>query len=125
VALFLIGLAIGAWVVARKDRSSSLRWTIMVVEVLTALILLLSLFVLNEIPALLINFGFLFQVASWSGLLALQILSATLLILLPAVLMGMVMPLVLVWASSEGKNEVARVGRSYAINTVGAIAGAF
>ena len=125
VALFLIGLAIGAWIVARKDRSSSLRSTIMVVELLTACSLLFSLFVLNEIPALLINLGLRFQVASWSGLLALQILSATLLILVPAVLMGMVMPLVLVWASSEGKKAVALIGRSYAINTVGAIAGAF
>jgi spermidine synthase len=125
VALFLIGLAVGAWLVARKDRSSRLRSTIMVVEVLTALSLLLSLFVLNEIPALLIHLGLRLQVASWSGLLALQILSATLLILVPAVLMGMVMPLVLVWASSEAQKAVARVGRSYAINTLGAIAGAF
>ena len=125
VALFLIGLAIGAWIVARKDRSSRLRPTIMVVEVLTALSLLVSLFVLNEIPALLINLGLRLHVASWVGLLALQILSATLLILVPAVLMGMVMPLVLVWAGSEAQKAVARVGRSYAINTVGAIAGAF
>jgi spermidine synthase len=125
VALFLVGLAIGAWIVARKDRSSRLRSTIMVVEVLSALSLLLSLFVLNEIPSLLINLGLRLKVASWVGLLALQILSATLLILVPAVLMGMVMPLVLVWASSKGKRAVARVGRSYAINTVGAIAGAF
>ena len=125
VALFLIGLAIGAWIVARKDRSPRLRSTILLVEVLTALSLLFSLFVLNKTPALLINLGLRLQVASWVGLLALQILSATLLILVPAALMGMVMPLVLVWASSEGKNAVARVGRSYAINTVGAIAGAF
>jgi len=125
VALFLVGLAIGAWIVARKDRSQRLRSTILIVEVLTALSLLLSLFVLNVIPALLINLGLRLQVASWSGLLALQILCATLLILVPAVLMGMVMPLVLVWASSEGKKAVALVGRSYAINTVGAIAGAF
>lgn len=125
VALFLIGLAIGAWIVARKDRSHRLRSTILVVEVLTALSLLFSLFVLNKIPALLINLGLRLQVASWIGLLALQILSATLLILVPAVLMGMVMPLVLVWASSDSKRAVARVGRSYAINTVGAIAGAF
>jgi spermidine synthase len=125
VALFLIGLAIGAWIVARKDRSRSMRSTILVVEVLTALSLVLSLLVLNKIPGLLINLGLRLQVASWSGLLALQILSATLLILVPAVLMGMVMPLVLVWAGSEGKKAVARVGRSYAINTVGAIAGAF
>jgi len=125
VALFLIGLAIGAWIVARKDRSHKLRTTILVVEVLTALSLLQSLFVLNKIPALLITFGLRLQIASWAGLLALQIFSATMLILVPAVLMGMVMPLVLVWASSEGTKAVARVGRSYAINTVGAIAGAF
>ena len=125
VALFLIGLAIGAWIVARRDRLPRLRSTVLVVEVLTALSLVVSLFVLNQIPALLINLGLRLQIASWAALLGLQILCATLLILVPAVLMGMVMPLVLVWASSEGKNAVARVGRSYAINTVGAIAGAF
>src|ERR1051326_8386943 len=36
VALFLIGLAIGAWLVARKDRSQGLRLTVLKVEVLTA-----------------------------------------------------------------------------------------
>src|SRR5215204_273361 len=125
VALFLIGLAIGAWLVARKDLSQRLRSAILKVEAGTALSLLLSLFVLNQIPALLINLGLRLHVSSWAGLLALQILSATLLILVPAVLMGMVMPLVLVWASSDRANAVARVGRSYAVNTMGAIAGAF
>ena len=125
VALFLIGLAGGAWFVARKDRSHSLRSIILKVEVLTAISLLLSLFVLNKIPALLINLGLRFQTSSWPGLLSLQILSATLLILVPALLMGMVMPLVLVWAGSDQTKPVVRVGRSYAINTIGAIAGAF
>ena len=55
----------------------------------------------------------------------LQILSAGLLILLPALLMGMVMPLVLFWASSHKQNAVSLVGRTYAVNTIGAIAGAF
>jgi spermidine synthase len=125
VALFLIGLALGAWLVARKDRSTRLRSAILTVEAITALSLLLSLFVLNKIPELLINLGLRLHVSSWTGLLALQILSATLLILLPAVWMGMVMPLVLVWASSDRTSAVARVGRSYAVNTIGAIAGAF
>jgi spermidine synthase len=125
VALFLIGLAIGAWLVTRKDRSQRLRSAILKVEAFTALSLLGSLYVLNLVPALLITLGLRLEVSSWKGLLALQILSATLLILLPAVLMGMVMPLVLVWASSDQPNAVARVGRSYAVNTVGAIAGAF
>jgi spermidine synthase len=125
VALFLIGLAAGAWLVARKDRSDRLRAAILKVEALTALSLLLSLFVLNKLPALLIYLGLSLQTSSWGGLLALQILSATLLILVPALLMGMVMPLVLVWASADRTKAVARVGRSYAVNTIGAIAGAF
>jgi spermidine synthase len=125
VALFLIGLALGAWFVARKDRSERLRLTILKVELLTAISLLLSLFILNKIPALLITLGLRFQTSSWAGLLALQIMSATLLILIPALLMGMVMPLVLVWASGDQQRAVTRVGRSYAINTIGAIAGAF
>jgi spermidine synthase len=125
VALFLIGLAGGAWLVTRQDLSPWLRSAILIVEVLTTISLVLSLFVLNRIPALLVSLGLKFQTASWTGLLALQILSAALLILLPALLMGMVMPLVLVWASSDETRAVARVGRSYAINTIGAIAGAF
>jgi spermidine synthase len=124
VALFLIGLAGGAWLVGRKDRTAKLRRTIMIVELITATTLLLSLFVLNRIPALLISLGLNLKVASWAGLLVLQVLSATLLILVPAWLMGMVMPLVLVWASNQTA-AVKRVGRSYAVNTIGAIAGAF
>ena len=125
VALFLIGLAAGAWFVARKDRSSTLRPMILKVEVLMAISLIASLFVLNKLPAMLIHLGLRFKISSWIGLLALQILSATLLILVPALLMGMVMPLVLVWASGDREKAVSRVGRSYAVNTVGAIAGAF
>ncbi|HJP94370.1 MAG TPA: fused MFS/spermidine synthase [Pyrinomonadaceae bacterium] len=125
VALFLIGLAAGAWWIARKDRSEALRLTILKVEILTTISLVLSLFVLNKLPAVLITLGLRLQPSSWFGLLALQILCATLLILVPAVLMGMVMPLVLVWAGSDQTTAVARVGRSYAVNTIGAIAGAF
>ena len=125
VALFLIGLAAGAWWIARKDRSETLRLTILHVEVLTTVSLLLSMFVLNKLPAVLVTLGLRLQPSSWLGLLALQILCATLLILVPAVLMGMVMPLVLVWAGADQTKAVARTGRSYAVNTIGAIAGAF
>lgn len=125
VALFLIGLAIGAWFVGRKDRSVHLRRTMIVVELLTAASLLASLFVVNRLPWLLITFGRNLQISSWAGLLGLQIMSATALILVPALLMGMVMPLVLVWATADADKAVGRVGRAYAVNTIGAIAGAF
>src|SRR6266851_1607474 len=125
VALFLIGLAGGAWLVGRKEFSGKLREAIVKIEIATAGSLFLSLFVVNWIPALLVNLGLRFQIASWGSLLALQILSAGLLVLLPALLMGTVIPLVLVWASTNANRSVELVGRSYAVNTIGAIAGAF
>src|SRR5688572_470791 len=125
VALFLIGLAGGAWFIGRKDRSAKLRGTMVVVELVTAISLYLSLFVVNWLPWLLINLGMNLHISSWTGLLGLQILSAMLLVLVPALLMGMVMPLVLTWAAGDPARAVARVGRAYAINTIGAIAGAF
>lgn len=125
VALFLLGLAGGAYMVASRKATTNLRRSIMNVEVATAITLFLSLWITNYTPGLLIDLGTRLQINSWLGLLALQILIAALLILIPAVLMGMVMPLVLVWASNAGGASVRLVGRSYAVNTLGAIAGAF
>lgn len=125
VALFLIGLAGGAWVVGRKNHPKDLRVAIVKVELSTAVCLFMSLFVINWIPGILVSLGLHFQVASWGSLMALQILCAGALVLAPALLMGMVMPVVLIWASNRPGGSVALVGRSYAINTIGAIAGAF
>ncbi len=133
LALFLIGLALGAWFVTFRSQvdPASLRRAILVVQLLTALTLFLSLRVTNLIPSLLVETGLRIAVDSWGGLLALQVAAASLLVLVPAVLMGMIMPLVLTWAgrSSEGfrlpdTSTPRRVGQSYALNTVGAIAGA-
>ena len=125
VALFLIGLAGGAWIVGRKGYSDNLRDAILKVEFATAIGLFLSFLAINFIPGILVTLGLRFRVGSWGGLLLLQIFSAGTLILAPAFLMGMVMPIVLVWASTERTASVSLVGRSYAINTIGAIIGAF
>ena len=126
VALFLFGLSAGAYLIARRNLSGKLRRTLLRVELLTALSLLFSLFMVNRIPSFLITSGLSLKVSSWAGLLLLQIISVALLILLPAFLMGTVMPLVLVWASANpGNVSVRLVGRSYAVNTIGAIIGAF
>src|SRR5437867_6461890 len=68
VALFLTGLAGGAWVIGRKDQSAQFRSTILKVEAITTVSLFLSLFVVNWIPGLLVNFGLRLQIASWLGL---------------------------------------------------------
>jgi spermidine synthase len=125
VALFLMGLSGGSFVIARKSRAAKLRQTVLRVELLTALSIFLSLIVANKIPVLLVNTGLRFHISSWAGLLTLQILSVALLIFLPAFFMGMVMPLVLAWAGTKRYQSVELVGRSYAVNTLGAITGAF
>ncbi|HEX5964275.1 MAG TPA: fused MFS/spermidine synthase [Pyrinomonadaceae bacterium] len=125
VALFLIGLAGGAWFIGRKDRSANLLRTLSLVEAVTAVSLFASLYVVNRLPWLLFKLGLNLNISSWAALLSLQILCATLLVLVPALLMGMVMPVVLAWATADPEKGVARVGRAYAINTIGAIAGAF
>ncbi len=133
LALFLVGLALGAWIVSSISRSvlARLRRWIFLVQLLTAATLFLSLRTTNVIPSFLVETGLRLHINSWTGLLALQIAAATLLILVPAVLMGMIMPLVLTWAGSEsGETNLQtasppkRVGQSYALNTLGAIAGA-
>lgn len=126
VALFLLGLSGGAYMVGRAKIREALRRKILKVELTTAVSLLLSLFIINQTPNILLNMGLKLNLGSWAGLLALQIFVAGLLILVPALLMGMVMPLVLVWAGEAGGDASVRlVGRSYALNTLGAIAGAF
>jgi spermidine synthase len=88
---------------------------------------------MSATPNILIAAAFKLGIDSWAGLLALQIAAAALLILLPSILMGMVMPLVLMWAGTgtdEGQradasdqSRVKFVGQSYALNTIGAICG--
>jgi spermidine synthase len=126
VALFLMGLSAGAYLVARMKSAASLRKTLMKFELLTAFSLVLSLVVVNNIPVLLVVTGLRLNISTWGGLLALQIISVALLIVLPAYFMGTAMPLVLRWAANfPGSTSVQLVGRSYAVNTVGAIVGAF
>src|SRR6266540_2920346 len=105
VALFLVGLSLGAYVIGRKDFSDKLRETMFKVELVTAISLFLSLTVVGQLPVWLVKIGLMLNVNSWIGLLGLQIASAALLILLPAFLMGAVMPLVLVWASEDTSGD--------------------
>ena len=132
LALFLMGLALGAWLIS-TNKNAEPRWlrrAVLVIEILTAFTLFLSLKLTSATPDFLIAGAFRLAINSWTGLLALQISAAALLILLPATLMGMVLPLVLMWAGRTQLNESSTnfssarlVGQSYALNTIGAIAG--
>jgi spermidine synthase len=132
LALFLAGLSLGAYLGSLWQNKSprQLRRRLPLIEVMTAASLFISVPATNLIPRLLIGAGFRLGINSWPGLLALQLVAATLLILLPATLMGLVMPFVLRWAEAGSRKTggirplpASRVGQSYAINTIGAIAG--
>jgi spermidine synthase len=134
LALFLLGLALGAYLVS-VNKNADARWlrrAVVMIEILTAFTLFLNLKITSATPDFLISTGFRLGINSWTGLLALQIGAAALLILLPATLMGMVMPLVLMWVGRTRQGEsvaafsqsrVKLVGHTYALNTIGAIAG--
>ena len=134
LALFLLGLALGAYLIS-VNKNADVRWlrrAVVMIEILTAFTLFLSLKITSATPDFLISTGFRLGINTWTGLLALQIAAAALLILLPATLMGMVMPLVLMWVGRKPEGEFATdlsqsrvrlVGQSYALNTIGAIAG--
>jgi spermidine synthase len=131
LALFLIGLSLGSWIVSARAGQNviKLRRSIMFVQLATALSILLSLRITNSVPSWLIHIAFRFGINSWPGLLALQIVAAATMILLPATLMGMTLPIVLAWAGNSTRKKAAKgsansVGLSYAINTIGAILGA-
>ncbi|MGZ5480710.1 MAG: fused MFS/spermidine synthase [Pyrinomonadaceae bacterium] len=124
IALFLLSLSLGAYVVARLPLRVNPRRVLMKFELVTAFSLVLSILVINKMPSLLIAMGLKLNISTWLGLLALQLALITLLIPLPAFLMGATMPLVLRWADGHGQRSVQLVGWSYAANTVGAIAGA-
>jgi len=125
LALFLIGLSIGAWIVgfSKNTETVRLRRVVFVLQVLIVLSLFVSFRLTSAVPGLLIRLGFALHIDSWHGLLALQAFAATVLVLVPAALMGMIMPLVLVWTAG-GRAPEKLVGQVYALNTVGAITGA-
>jgi spermidine synthase len=127
VALFLIGLALGAFVTGKTRSETDIRRLLFNAEIGTAISFVFSLWITNQIPTFLLQSGLKWQVSSWMALLALQVIASAMLILFPAFLMGLVMPLVLVWAGNAGgqSQSVFNIGRGYAINTLGAIAGAW
>ena len=57
VALFLLGLSGGAYIVGRSEDQGNLRRKILKVELATAVSLFLSLWIINQTPNILINTG--------------------------------------------------------------------
>jgi len=125
VAAFILGLAIGGAIAARKvdqsrDLIRSLAFVQMGIGVSSAMILPL----LGWSPVLFVKL-ILKYVGSFNWLLSLEFLVIAALILVPTLLMGATFPLVSKIYDTRLKNAGQAVGAVYAVNTVGAIVGAF
>jgi spermidine synthase len=122
---FLIGLAVGAWLIARRAATSRapLRALGRLFVAIAASVMLTHQLA-DQLPAILVALlgtGTL----SVGSALALHALIAALFILPTALGLGAVMPLVVRVYAGEFERVGGDVGRAYAANTVGAIVGSF
>jgi len=120
---FLLGLAAGAWIAARLMKSHApALLAASLAQVLVALTTYLGLYLVRELP-------FLYVLAhdrlhpSARGLLGVQLALAAAVMILPTLALGAMFPIVLSGLSSLRASAPRVVGRAYAWNTVGAIAG--
>ena len=120
---FLLGLALGtgtAGLMARRKWVSP--WHLAVVQGMIGLSIFLAGYIIQQLPAwiLLLYKSYEGQpglLLFWKALLAASVM------LVPALIMGIVFPLSIALAREKAGHESDMVGRIYAVNTIGAIAG--
>lgn len=130
---FLIGLAVGASVASRVvDRIRRPILTFAIVELSIGLASLVGAYVFNELPYLFVQLYRWMAGSGFALLLLARFAVASMVMIVPTVLLGALFPLVVRIAfSSKDRPERERgylgrtVGNAYAVNTIGAIGGAF
>ncbi len=124
---FLVGLAAGASVASRfVDRTRKPVTVFGLIEIGVGLTSLIGAYLFNDLPYIFV------QIYRWVGstsfelLLFTRFLVASLVMIVPTLLLGALFPLVVRIISSErGRASGRTVGDAYAANTLGAIAGSF
>jgi len=119
LAVFLLGIALGSWAYRRlPGRLPPLR-TFVAVEVLLANYVLASLFLIHFIPAVSARAGAQLGAGFVRRGVVLESLLSALVLLVPAVCMGVVFPLLL----DAARARAGRVGLLVAANTAGSVLG--
>lgn len=126
LAVFLAGLGLGAMLasgIARTVHRHS-RDVFMLVAALSVVSLFASAFVLPGLPVAFLEHFDPAQSGTRLGLMQLQLTIAGLLVLVPAIGMGMLFPLGLRIALGDGARPATDTGRMYLANTLGCVVGA-
>ncbi|MCH7675256.1 fused MFS/spermidine synthase [candidate division KSB1 bacterium] len=125
VAAFILGLAIGSSIGARKvDNRRDLVKTLALVQLGLGTSCMIILPVLGWSPLLFVKL-ILKYAESFNLLLTLEFLAVAILILIPTMLLGATFPLVTKIYHTARKQAGRAVGDVYAMNTAGAILGSF
>jgi spermidine synthase len=120
--MFLLGIGIGSRLVARgRAPRSATAAAAGLAQGITAAGAALLFLLLGQLPGYIIR---VFHVPGATARLALLGLPVALVVLLPAIGMGMTFPLLTELVAREDETRGADVGWAYALNTVGSIAGA-
>ncbi|HEV8201696.1 MAG TPA: fused MFS/spermidine synthase [Candidatus Polarisedimenticolia bacterium] len=120
---FLVGLTLGAGIGTRALRSKvDAMLAIGLAQLWTATGTLVGLYVATQLPFLYVQFYGLLQVSP-RGLVGVQMLLASSVMFLPTLGLGAMFPLTIAGLAPAGERATRLVGRAYAWNTLGAIAG--
>jgi spermidine synthase len=122
LTVFLVGLGAGSLLFTILEKSRLIKNQLKVFGVLESLIGLLgliSIFLFGQFEAI----SNLWESLAWRDQIYKQLLLAALIMLIPAILMGMTFPLVTHIYTRSVKRIGASVGKLYSVNTVGSILG--
>jgi spermidine synthase len=125
---FLVGLAVGASVASRvvdRIRRPSLAFAL--IETGVGVTSIIGAYLFNDLPYVFVQLYRLVGSNSFGVILFARFLIASLVMILPTLLLGALFPLVVKTVSAGGSKQASgrTVGDAYAANTIGAIAGSF
>jgi spermidine synthase len=125
---FLVGLAVGASIASRLvDRIRRPLPAFALIEIGVGISSLLGAYLFNDLPYVFVQLYRWIGSNSFGVLLFARFLIASLVMILPTLLLGALFPLVIKTVSASGGKRTSgrTVGDAYAANTVGAIIGSF
>jgi spermidine synthase len=125
---FLVGLAIGSAVASRMaDRIRNPMLAFAFIELGIGISSIIGAFLFNDLPFYFVELYRMLGGASFGILLVARFLIASLVMIVPTLLLGALFPIVVrIVSGSSGRRTTGRVvGDAYAANTIGAILGSF
>ncbi|MFC2172215.1 fused MFS/spermidine synthase [Acidobacteriota bacterium] len=124
LTIFLLGLAMGAWIggwVAKRVKNTITAFA--VVELAIAILVLFQIQQFRSLSEMLMNLAAVIQADTYWKIIAVSFLSVAQLLLLPTVLMGIAFPLAVKTYVSRWRETPRGVGVMYSANTLGSIFG--